>query len=65
MNVVKQLALKRINILFSLAFEQMHKRPKLAQRYCQIARRIAMRTRLHLPKEYRPPVMKILESSGY
>ena len=53
MNSTKQIALKRVHTLFSLAKEVIHEDPELAQRYVQIARRIAMRTKLHMPKEYR------------
>jgi ribonuclease P protein subunit RPR2 len=54
----KRIALQRIQILFQLAKEAIHDRPDLAERYVEIARRIAMRTRLHLPKEYRLHVCK-------
>lgn len=54
----KQIALQRIQILFHLAKEAIHDRPDLAQRYIEVARKIAMRTRLHLPKEYRLHVCK-------
>jgi len=50
---VKRLALQRIQRLSNLAMKTLRENPKLAQRYIEIARRIAMRTRLHLPKEYR------------
>ena len=53
MNSTKQIALQRIHRLFSLAKEVIHEDPELAQRYVKIARRIAMRTQLKLPKEYR------------
>lgn len=49
----KRIALQRIQVLFQLAKENIHDRPDLAQRYVEIARKIAMRTRLHLPLEYR------------
>lgn len=49
----KRIALQRIEVLFQLAKEKIHDRPDLAQRYVEIARKIAMRTRLHLPLEYR------------
>ena len=49
----KQIALERVHKLFGLAKEVMHENPERAQRYVQIARRIAMRTRTRLPKEYR------------
>jgi len=53
MNSSKQIALQRVHILFSLAKKTIHDDPYLAQRYVKIARRIAMKTRLRLPKEYR------------
>jgi ribonuclease P protein subunit RPR2 len=54
----KQIALQRIQILFRLAKEAIHDKPDLAQRYIVIARKIAMRTRLHLPPQYRLLVCK-------
>jgi ribonuclease P protein subunit RPR2 len=59
---VRQIALQRINTLFSLAREVIHEDPKLAQRYVEIARKIAMRTRLRLPKEYRRMVCRHCKS---
>ncbi|MCJ7722261.1 ribonuclease P [Candidatus Bathyarchaeota archaeon] len=53
MSSPKQIALKRVHTLFQLAKEVIHEDPERAQRYVQIARKIAMRTRLRLPKEYR------------
>ncbi len=50
---IKEIALKRIKILFNLAREVLHERPDLAQRYVEIARKIAMRTRTRMPKENR------------
>jgi ribonuclease P protein subunit RPR2 len=58
MKPTKKIALKRINILFKLAKEVMHEEPKRAQIYVQIARKIAMRTRLNMPKEYRRLICK-------
>jgi ribonuclease P protein subunit RPR2 len=49
----KQIALERVHRLFHLAKNIIHEDPDLAQRYVRIARRVAMRTRLKLPKEYR------------
>jgi ribonuclease P protein subunit RPR2 len=49
----KQIALERVHILFRLAKDVIHEDPELAQRYVRIACRIAMRTRLRLPNEYR------------
>jgi len=50
---IREIALKRIKILFNLAREMLHERPDLAQRYVEIARKIAMRTRTRIPKENR------------
>ncbi|MFQ6094945.1 MAG: ribonuclease P protein component 4 [Candidatus Bathyarchaeia archaeon] len=48
----REIASQRVHRLFQLAMEIIHTDPKLAQRYVEIARNIAMRTRLHLPREY-------------
>jgi len=53
MSSPKQIALQRVHTLFGLAKKVVHENPELAQRYVQLARKIAMRTRLRLPKEYR------------
>ena len=53
MNTTKQIALQRIHTLFHLAREVIHEDHELAQRYVRIARKVAMRTRTRLPKEYR------------
>ncbi len=58
MSSTKQIALRRVHTLFSLAKEVIREDPEQAQRYIQIARRIAMRTRLSLPKEYRLLICK-------
>lgn len=58
----KQIALQRVRILFRLARETIHEDPELAQRYVEIARKIAMRTRVRLPKEYRRQVCKRCKS---
>ena len=50
---VRQIALKRIHMLFELAKQVVHERPDLADRYVEIARKIAMRARIHLQKEQR------------
>lgn len=49
----REIALERIKKLFSLAIEMIHERPDLAQRYVEIARRIAMRVKIRLPRETR------------
>ncbi|WNZ28379.1 MAG: ribonuclease P [Candidatus Bathyarchaeota archaeon] len=50
---VKQIALQRVHILFGLAKQVAHENPELAQRYVRLARKVAMRARLRLPREYR------------
>jgi len=62
MNATKQIALQRIHTLFRLAREVVHEDPKLAQRYVKIARKIAMRTKLRLPREYRRLVCRHCKS---
>ncbi|UCE44514.1 MAG: ribonuclease P, partial [Candidatus Bathyarchaeota archaeon] len=62
MNTIKHIALQRIHTLFHLARETIHEDPKLAQRYVEIARKIAMRTRIRLPREYRRLVCRHCKS---
>jgi ribonuclease P protein subunit RPR2 len=62
MNSTKRIALKRVHTLFGLAKETIHEDPELAQRYVQIARKIAMRTKLRLPKEYRSLICRHCKS---
>ncbi|MEM3725393.1 MAG: ribonuclease P [Candidatus Bathyarchaeia archaeon] len=61
-NDTKRLALSRIRTLFSLAEETYSEDPVLAQRYVDIARRIAMAARVRLPKEYRRQVCRHCKS---
>jgi ribonuclease P protein subunit RPR2 len=65
MNETKQIAMERVHILFRLAKEAIHEEPRLAQNYVQIARRIAMRTRLRLPVEYRRLICRHCKSFIY
>ena len=62
MKATKQIALQRVRILFRLAREVVHEDPELAQRYVKIARKIAMRTKLRLPREYRRLVCRHCKS---
>lgn len=48
----KEIALERIEILFDQAY-QNRAEPVLADRYVALAREIAMRRRLRMPKKYR------------
>ena len=54
----EKIAQERIRILFSLADETFHTEPARAQRYVDLARRIAMRTRLRLPRDLRRRVCR-------
>ena len=65
MDETRQIALQRIQTLFRLAKEKIQEEPELAQRYVTIARRIAMRTKLRLPTEYRRMVCRHCKSFIY
>lgn len=65
MNETRQIALERIHTLFELAKSNIRKEPKLAQRYAEIARKIAMKTRVRLPKEYRRLICRHCKSFIY
>ncbi|MEM2911784.1 MAG: ribonuclease P [Candidatus Bathyarchaeia archaeon] len=60
--VIKRIARQRIQTLFLLARETYHKDSNLAQRYVDIARRIAMAAKIRLPKEYRRQVCRHCKS---
>lgn len=49
----EEIARERIDILFEEAERQFEERPERANRYVELARRIAMRFNLALPEEYR------------
>lgn len=55
---VDEVALQRIERLFSLAEEVYREEPALAQRYVDLARRVAMRAQLSLPREFRRRVCR-------
>ena len=65
MNETRQIALQRIRTLFELAKKNIREEPELAQRYAQIARKIAMRTRVKLPTEYRRLICRHCKSFIY
>jgi len=48
-----KIAQQRIRTLFQQAEETYPQDPTLAQRYIDLARKIAMRTRIHLPQDLR------------
>lgn len=54
----EQIALERVRTLFRLAEEAFPSDPVRAQRYVDLARRIAMRTRLRLPRDLRRRVCR-------
>ena len=62
MNATKQIALQRVHMLLCLAREVIHEDPELAQCYVKIARKIAMRTKLRFPREYRRLVCRHCKS---
>lgn len=55
---VREIALQRIRRLFTLAVENARNDPDLAQRYVEIARKIAMKARVRMPREYRRLICK-------
>ncbi|MEM1563533.1 MAG: ribonuclease P [Candidatus Bathyarchaeia archaeon] len=61
-NTTRYIARQRIQTLFRLAKEIYHDDPLLAQRYVDIARRVAMAAKIRLPKEYRRMVCRHCKS---
>jgi ribonuclease P protein subunit RPR2 len=58
----KRIAMQRIRTLFRLARETYREDPALAQRYVDIARKIAMAAKIRLPQEYRRQVCRHCKS---
>ena len=58
----KRIAIQRVRKLFHLAIESIHEDPALAQRYVNIARKVAMAARVRLPREYRRQVCRHCKS---
>jgi len=58
----KRIALQRIRTLFHLARETIRENPVLAQRYVDIARKVAMAAKVRLPREYRRQVCRHCKS---
>lgn len=58
----KSIAMQRIRTLFKMAKENLREDPALAQRYVEIARKIAMAAKLRLPTEYRRQVCRHCKS---
>lgn len=61
-STAKRIALKRVKKLFRLAGKMVSSDPELAQRYVDIARKVAMAVRLRLPREYRRQVCRHCKS---
>jgi len=59
---IKRIARQRVHTLFQLAIETYKENPQLAQRYVDIARRVAMAAKLRLPAEYRRLVCRHCKS---
>ncbi|MEM0095366.1 MAG: ribonuclease P [Candidatus Bathyarchaeia archaeon] len=59
---IKRIAKQRIHTLFRLAIETYREDPQLAQRYVDVARRVAMAARVRLPTEYRRLVCRRCKS---
>ncbi|HDN01990.1 MAG TPA: ribonuclease P [Candidatus Bathyarchaeota archaeon] len=59
---VKKLALHRIRRLFRLAIETAQTDLNQSQRYVEIARKIAMKARVRIPREYRRFICKRCKS---
>ena len=58
----KRIALQRIRTLFHLARKTAHEDFALAQRYVDIARKVAMAAKVRLPREYRRQVCRHCKS---
>ncbi|MCW3994047.1 MAG: ribonuclease P, partial [Candidatus Bathyarchaeota archaeon] len=58
----RRIAIQRIRRLFRLAREIIHEDPSLAQRYVNMARKVAMTARVRLPKEHRHQVCRHCKS---
>ncbi|MGQ9530174.1 MAG: ribonuclease P protein component 4 [Candidatus Bathycorpusculaceae bacterium] len=58
----KRIAMQRIKTLFKLARETYHKDSALAQRYVDLARKIAMAAKVRLPREYRRQICRHCKS---
>ena len=54
----KQIARRRIQILFQLAKRVYRENPRLSNRYVAIARRVAMAARMPIPPEYKRQICK-------
>jgi len=58
----RSIARQRVQTLFGLAEETLDQDPVLAQRYVNIARRIAMAAKIRLPPQYRHRICRNCKS---
>jgi ribonuclease P protein subunit RPR2 len=58
----KRIAMQRIQTLFRLAKETFNENPPLAQRYVDLARKIAMAAKVRLPRKYKRQVCRHCKS---
>jgi ribonuclease P protein subunit RPR2 len=56
--IVEEIARERIEILFRLALEVFHYNPRLAQRYVDLARRISMKNKVRIKKQWKLLICK-------
>jgi ribonuclease P protein subunit RPR2 len=54
----QEIAKERIAILFRLANEVFHENKLLAKRYLELAKRISMRSKIKIPREYKRFICK-------
>ncbi len=59
---IRRIAIQRIQTLFRLAKETFHDDPTLTQRYVNLARKIAMAAKIHLPTEYKRQICRHCKS---
>jgi ribonuclease P protein subunit RPR2 len=59
---MKRIANQRVETLFRLAKEILHEDSTMAQRYVDLARRVAMAAKIRLPKEYRRQICRHCKS---
>ncbi|MBE0523864.1 MAG: ribonuclease P [Methanosarcinales archaeon] len=55
---IREMAHKRIRLLFKLAEESFEKAPRLSNRYVQLAKKISMRHRIRMPRALKRRICK-------
>ena len=64
-NKIKKIAIARINTLFYLANKNVHRDESLTQRYSSLARKIAMTSKVRIPKKYRLQICRYCKNFIY